>query len=560
MQRYQRESGEQPQKKKKRPSARKARVINILVTVGMILLLMIPTYFAIGSYVLEKNAPKDNTETYYTSVNVLGAGGSTVTVSPETEPALFQCFIDMLSSPNPVSAIEPGHTANYTVTFYTNTGYERYTFHFSPTDSSVYFTNAGGSLFHVTNNSGDLFLNSSHAYEIYPQAAIPSLQAASTDIILPSEVAWRYRTPNGDFLDLQSAKTEPELKEYGIADNFVSFLFKNGQSAALFTPDDCQLTITRNGTEIFDAPIKVDDLAIPLNLPELLGNEIFTIHAEYYQQSDVPYYGSLVYRFTMSSTEPAAFAIQNGATATAGGFFLFTAQNADRIDQLIFSTESEAVESVIDPIVFKKNDTVYALIPAKMIGSDLSLTVRYGSKMEKFALTRTPLAAGSADGILQGDLPNVDGLIAQKGASSTNLETTFTPQGSFAAQSGAPLLPFGSTLTTEDGMTALPFELYAAAGDVTAMAFGRVKEVGNHASLGGYVIIDHGCGIYSWYCGLSQIYVSTGGIVAVGDRLGKAGGLLLGPNDAETVLLMTTIGKTAVDPAYLRSFSFQFDN
>ena len=113
-------------------------------------------------------------------------------------------------------------------------------------------------------------------------------------------------------------------------------------------------------------------------------------------------------------------------------------------------------------------------------------------------------------------------------------------------------------LTDNEGTTALPFELYDTDGDVYTSAYGYVKEIGNHSALGNYVIVDHGCGVYSWYCGLSEVRVTKGQIVAVGDRLGIAGRLSFGPDDTDTVLLMVTVGKTAVDPAYLREFNFNF--
>ena len=561
MQRYQRPNAAPTAKKKPRRSSKRSRLKRIALTAAVILVLLLPTGLAIGSYIYVKNAPVDNTETYYTSVNVLGTNSS-ATFSPDKEPELFQCFIDMLEEPNPVSNVEPGHSAYYSVTFHTNTGQERYTFHFSPTDSRVYFTNSSGSIYHVTNDSGTLFLNSHYSYEIYPQAVLPSLQDANADIIRPSEVNWSSRTPNGDFLQLQNTDVEPGVADYGIADNFVSFLFQNDQSSGLYTPDDCQLTITRNGAVIYDAPIKVDNLAVPLNLPELLGNELFTIHAEYYQKSEVSYYGTLIYRFTMSTTEPAVFAMQNNATATEGGFFLFTAQNAQNINRLLFFAERDGAETAISPIIFKKGDqNVYALIPAQTIGAGNTLTVKYGSKTESFSLTQTPLNTINADSVLQSTPPALAELIAQLGATQAEVDResdVFAPHGQFAAQNGTLLLPFGSTSTENEEVTLLPFELYAMSGDVTATAWGRVKAVGSHESIGQYVIVDHGCGIYTWYCGLSQSYVKEGEIVSFGDRLGRAGRPNFCPEDTDCLLMMTTIGKVAVDPAYLRDFNFQF--
>lgn len=552
MQRYTQEpAAGRPQKKKKKASARsKSGILRLSVAVGIALLLLIPTYFAIGSYIYVKNAPKDNVETYYTAITVAGAGGSSATVSPDADSELFQCFIGMLSSPNPVSTVKPGHTAQYSVTYHTNTGNEHYTFYFSPTDTNVYFMDDGGEIFHVTNGNGELFLNSPHAFEAYPQAILPSLQAASTDIILPVEVNWHYRTLDGDFLQLTNAATEPAVKTYGIADNFVSFMLKNPQTALPFIPDDCHLTITRDGIALFDRAIDVGDLSAPLDLPALLGNELFTIRAEYNQKSDVDYYGSLLYRFTMSTTEPAVFEIAE-RQAAAGGFYLFSARNVERMDQLLFSVAS----APISPIVFKRGDVVYALIPTALLGNERALTVKYGSKNESFPLTVRDADETDVTTALQAIPPALDALIAEKGASPSAIDGTFTPVGRFSSCGGTLRLPFGANVTEDGEKHPLPFELYGDVDNVTAIAFGTVREVGELTGLGKYVIVDHGCGIYSWYFGLSQLVVSQGDYISVGQRLGKAGTLSF-YEESNTALLMTTVGKIAVDPAFLRDFDF----
>ncbi len=562
MQRYTRNQVKEatPKTQKKAASLRKARLIRAAIMVCTVLLLLIPTYFAIGSYIYVKNAPDDQTQTYYTALSIVGPTGTSISLSPNENADIFQCFSDMLKDPNPVSAVKPGNDARYAVTFHTNTGREDYVFHFSHENNSVYFTNAGGAIYHVTNDSGDLFLNSPLSYELYPQAVLPSLQAASTDIILPAEVDWHYRTLDGDFLQLINASTEAEIKTYGIADNFVSFMLKNMQSSMPFVPDDCHLTITREGSEIFSAPIDAKDLSKPLSLPTLTGNELFTIRAEYYQKSDASYYGSLVYCFTMSSTEPAVFDIINRHTVTEGGFYLFAAQNADRMDQLLFSTGLDGAETVLDPVVFRRGSTVYAIIPAESVREHGSLIVKYGSKKETFTLSQTPRLPFDASALVSFSAEAPRLLIDLKGASPDSADTdkTFTPQGSFSSPGGILAVPFGATHTVGEQTTALPFELYISIGDVAALSLGRVKEIGTHAVLGQYVIIDHGCGIYSWYCGLSQVYLAVGDIVAAGDRLGKAGSTL-SANGEQTLLLMTTVGKTAIDPAFLRNDPPRFE-
>jgi hypothetical protein len=70
-----------------------------------------------------------------------------------------------------------------------------------------------------------------------------------------------------------------------------------------------------------------------------------------------------------------------------------------------------------------------------------------------------------------------------------------------------------------------------------------VHFVGKDPLLGTYVIIDHGCGLYTWYAGLAEARAVVGDILAVGDTVGLSSTALY---HEESVLIMATLGKTAV--------------
>ena len=60
------------------------------------------------------------------------------------------------------------------------------------------------------------------------------------------------------------------------------------------------------------------------------------------------------------------------------------------------------------------------------------------------------------------------------------------------------------------------------------------------------VIIDHGCGVFSWYCGLSSIERGEGTEVGPSTLLGKAG---VNPYDnTSTVVFCVTAGKVFINP------------
>ncbi len=86
--------------------------------------------------------------------------------------------------------------------------------------------------------------------------------------------------------------------------------------------------------------------------------------------------------------------------------------------------------------------------------------------------------------------------------------------------------PFGAIRTfNEDYETRhTGWDFNGGLGDLmTAMADGRVVFAGNMDIRGGYVLVDHGRGVYSGYAHLSVIHVAPGQFVRQGELLGLAG-------------------------------------
>ena len=556
-----------PARKRKKKKLRRSSLLSFLIGTGILLLLFIPFWLGLANYIYVKNTPVEVVETYYTSLELRGPTGTTVTVlpagadAPPTESSrLFETFRRMLADAVYTPGIPDTHTGHYQVTMRTNTGELVYTFHFSTVDGAAYYTDANGTNYRTVDGRAEAFLNSSYAYELYDQSTPPVLTSAATDTIIPSALSWSYQTKDGTFADLTQLSLTNEILTYPIA-NDIAFVFS-------LPPSTCRLTI-RNGTRVVHTGEGVSSISLP-SAELTQGNVLdFEIEAVYQQDSRFKYYGSAVYRFRMVVVEAAKFFLDGAGadasqahTATEGDYFILSCQNVRNEQNLIISASPTPLAT--EPVIFKRGETVYAAIPATGVGQK-RLTVTYGTVSSSFDLNITAKAdavhhdsitlRGDWEGALKGDL--LGSYVSGKGAAADTAHPyKFTPDYAFLPPvAPAPTLAFGDTLTTGALQDAsLPFELYAVPGTVCAMGGGYVLEaVENDTLLGNYVILDHGGGLYTWYCGLAQLFVTKGSPVAQGQALGTAGQTGLGIADTDCVLILATWGKTVFSPACLRT-------
>ena len=103
-----------------------------------------------------------------------------------------------------------------------------------------------------------------------------------------------------------------------------------------------------------------------------------------------------------------------------------------------------------------------------------------------------------------------------------------------------------------DSFTLLATSFSAQGADGTSVKSantGIVLSVGYTELLGNYVIVDHGMGLCTWYCNLSDVTVSEKDILKKGDIIGRSGSHSLLCDNGVTVFC--SVGNTLINPSEL---------
>lgn len=515
------------------PSKFKTYFFRCLLYLGVLVLLLIPTYAAVAAYTLQKNAPVDTVQTVYDEMLLTGPNGSSITASDTKNSALFAIFTTLCESGAEVVSLPETHLAgHYVISMQNKDVNDRFDFYFLPEQDTCYYTTPDAKIIRSRAEQVTEFLNSSFAFELYKAATIPVLTTAATDEVIPASVSWKYRTANGQFTQHTYAATTNQTHIYPIA-NDIAFYFS-------VQPSSYDIVIYREGEEPYH--VTSNAISLPLVDDELLDVEIRAI---FDADASSDYFGELFYSFRMQVVEAAHFSL-NANTLQLGDILLLTCENVKNAEKLQISATPALTAS---PILFQRGEYVYAAIPLTIAG-DYTLRVTYGTVSATFSPCVTDTTGATAPDtadlngdwitLLAGKLPE---LIGKHGATS---DSSLTPHGALTRPTGEKIFGFGDRFNLESAVfnaPALSFDLYHTTGTVNALAAGRVLLTASDLHLGKYVIVDHGCGLYTWYAGLSEVRVSAGDILAVGDVVGLPSTTL---HREQSALIMATLGKAAV--------------
>lgn len=437
-----------------------------------------------------------------------------------------------------------------------------YKCYFEEETKSSYLEDHNGFFYTPHNDTYSAFLSSDYSEPIYKEAIPPILSTEVGEIILPNQVTWGYTLNNGAERASSSYEETKDITSYRIT-GAIDFNFSR-------SPDECLITVkTLSGETVFSgAPEELVSLTAEEN-SELL----VYINAKWKKSGEFTSYGEQQYEFKIICTEPSEFKI-SASEAFGGQIILISVSNVTSTESIIYTANTAAKESsdasakainelvAYKPIFVKSKTNAYALlpIPASIPKTEFSFSLSCGISKSYFNLklseaTPTPLtipAAGEEKELILTDVQKAEFLKIQSALNCSRsdillLNEEFTLPTDYGFTTG---YSYNSKINDSFTLLATSFNAPSADGvSVKSANTGIVLSVGFSDLLGNYVIIDHGMGLCTWYCNLSDVTVSEKDILKKGDIIGRAGSHSMLCENGVTVFC--SVGGTLINPSEL---------
>lgn len=553
-----------------------------------LLAILIPTLIAIWQVYFKDN--KELTLSDEISVSLYDDEGvmlseSSVSESNLTVSPLVDIFYNLYVNKSPVNSLPDlqREDPNYKVRLSYGVTEIEFSCYFTEKAESSYIFDSNGNFYTVDVEYYGKFLDTEYSDAAYRSASPPKLVTKDGDSVIPTLASWSYKKLDG------TVKT---------SDNFVTSSEKHTYSASgsiglsfSIAPDFCSVVVTDTlGNEIYRGGLNGLS-TITATVGEHLN---FLVEAEWNNGSGVDSFGSIKYNFDILCKNLASFSISN-SEVSPGGYFVISAFDIEdgtlpsyapdtsvkSIANIFNQTEglnSSDYISYIDaldflknftPSFFKDGNTLKAIVPIPYntpVG-EFTFTISSGAAISTHTVKVTSSASSSLIPITN-ETETVESVISKQAVDEVivlveSLSSLSKGAMLFRGEFLSPLshnytreYSYGDKFTLEgtsiDGLSAIgDAYLSASAGSkkVCAANVGVVLKTGRTTHLGNFAVIDHGGGLLTWYCNLSDFDVREGDIVAKGEAIGKSGeNLLLGGNG---VLILCSIKGTLVDPSLI---------
>lgn len=502
----------------------------ILLTV-LAVLLFVPSIVSIVYYSNNKGGKMiPSVADTLTVVDTEGIKYTFIKDSGEEADKMFALFDAMYngstkgtSLPDVVSASPP-----FSVTYSIDNRTTEYKYYLSKGATNAYFTDSFGGVWQIRTEDAEAFLATEYAQNVHDGSKCPTLLLSGEFGVSPASATWMYKNATGTFAEANLSAL--------IATAPQSFTLDGGLSLEFSTaPDNALITVTgEDGTVLFN-----DSLANIAALNVTGGTKVsIGVEAHWYEDAERSFYGDLSYSFDALVADTAEF-YPGINSITAGEFISVTALNVKDPTKITFSSTPDI--GFTPTFVTDESDTKYvrALIPfdEKLAAGTYALTFGYAGTSQ---VVNIEVAARD----IRNNTYTVDAAIVDSyyTESARNVFHTTVdeivenitpralwkgyfhqhPANTYAISQG-----FGHrrTVSGYDISYNNPAVCYSSAAnlDVYAANDGVVEFAGILEISGYTVIIDHGFGLKTWYCHMSECTVAPGDTVSREDVVGKTG-------------------------------------
>ena len=462
---------------------------NRFLVVVLILVLFIPSYIGVYSYIHTNKKPV--TPDTATGVTISDIVGKSYTAAADSDIA--KLLNRIISSSTPLSEPPAALSGSdyFKVTFTEGKRSTEYRYFFSQNTDAVYFLDAAGKSYLVSETDAAEFLQTPYAQCLYAEAYLPEMKNGD-NVILPTSYNWAYQTAGAKNI-LASTLAET-------ATDTVSYTSKSGLSFDFGdrTPASFTVTLTADGNVLYSG-----DYAS-------IGGAV-----------DVKKY----------SVQP-------------GGIIPISAYNVADASKITFAAEPALTHGgkTIAPKFYADGKNAYAILPTtyETVPGTYTFTFTYDGMSFPFTFTVTEktfkkqaydIAKATAEATRNAKtLAAYDKLVAEIAAGDFGTKYFDGVWNTGIAEEG-----YNGTIMTGYGLyrsvskTGEVYrhdgvDFYAKDGSkVLAVNAGKVVYVGVSDYPGVFVVIDHGYGLLSWYGNLAKATVKTGDVVAAGDAIATSG-------------------------------------
>lgn len=520
----------------------RVRVRTLLVVAAVALILLLPTLLALVSVYFEPAPPG---QTFFSvSIhdqhhNLLGT--EQASENPEEGAKVADILYRAISDAEraPITPFDPKAGTPLYISTNLDGVHAEYTFYFSVSQHTSFYLDSQGQCFLIDSDAAKAFLSTTYAEMLYNRSEPPSLYTNQNQVILPSAVSWYYQTASDSFRRSSSATVAEELKAYEFT----------GSLALSFSeePDACSVRIVANGSMIYEGSIAgIGNITV-----EEGAHLRVYVDARWDSGDGVFYYGELSYDFDAVIVNRAAFSLDRTALSP-GEFLILTCENIQTPSQMTLKSDT-----AISTDFYRFDGILYCIIPYpdSAEGNTLSFTVTYGASAEQFTVALRPAPAPNSYILSREDTELRKAMSSAAQAYLNTLpnslpaptDNTLYFRGNtdaFPLSAYPVAYRFGDLLSPSSGgaqVSAIGNQYRTAYGaPVSAVLAGEVLATGYCDTLGHYIVVNHGLGLYTWYAHLSANNVRVGDIVAKGQSIGKAG--TGGINDGPGFLLACTVG------------------